>query len=53
MALADEAGRQACHILAPTLMPTVDTGLRTIDGMSKQYLGYDTRLYYSSRNIWS
>jgi hypothetical protein len=53
MAIADEVGRQAYHIAAPYLLPAVDRGLRTVDGYSKQYLGYDTRLYHSSRNIWT
>lgn len=52
MAIADEVGRQAYHLAAPYLMPVLDSGLRTVDGMSKQYLGVDPRLYHSSRNIW-
>lgn len=53
MAIADEVGRQAYHIVAPYLLPTLDHGLRTADNMSKTYLGWDTRLYHSSRNIWT
>lgn len=52
MAIADEVGRQAYHLAAPYLMPVMDSGLRTVDGMSKQYLGVDPKLYHSSRNIW-
>lgn len=53
IALVDEVGRQAYHMLAPYLLPTIDRGLQTVDGFSKQYLGYHTNLYQNSRNIWA
>lgn len=53
LAIADEAGRQAYHLVAPYLLPVLERGLRTVDGYSKSYLGYDTRLHHSSRNIWT
>jgi hypothetical protein len=53
IAIVDEVGRQAYHIAAPILLPTLDRGLRTVDGMSKQYLGWDTRLYSTSKSIWT
>jgi hypothetical protein len=53
IAILDEVGRQAYHIAAPVLLPTLDSGLRTVDGVSKQYLGWDTRLYSTSKSIWT
>lgn len=53
LAIADEAGRTAYHLVAPYLLPVLERGLRTVDGYSKSYLGYDTRLHHSSRNIWT
>lgn len=53
IAIVDEIGRQAYHIVAPVVLPTLDHGLRTVDGMSKQYLGWDTRLHSTSNSIWT
>lgn len=53
IAVVDQIGRSAYHYTAPYLLPIIDRGLRTVDGAAKQYLGVDTRLYHSSRNIWA